>query len=74
MIMFPGFFSRTKKGGSYRMILNLKTFNELFEFKHCKLDSIQDALDLIIEGCYFGSINLIDASIASLFIKSTKNI
>ena len=27
-------FMRTKKDGSYRMILNLKTFNEFLKFKH----------------------------------------
>ena len=42
-------FTRTKKDGSYRMILNLKTFNEFLKFKHCKLESIEDALDLITD-------------------------
>ena len=54
-------FARTKKDGSYRMILNLKMFNEFLKFKHCKLESIEDALDLITEGCYFGSVDLKDA-------------
>ena len=31
------------------------------KFKHCKLDSIEDALDLITESCYFGSPDLKDA-------------
>ena len=61
MIMFPAIFTRTKKGGSYRMILNLKTFNEFFKFKHCKLESIEDSLDFITEDCYFGSADLKDA-------------
>ena len=56
-----GIFTRTKKDGNYRMILNLKTFNEFLKFKHCKLDSVEDALDLITEGCYFGSVDLKDA-------------
>ena len=43
------------------MILNLKTFNEFLKFKHCKLESIEDTLDLIIEGCYFCSIDLKDS-------------
>ena len=42
------------------MILNLKTFNEFLKFKHCKLESIEDALDFIMEGCYFGSVDLKD--------------
>ena len=54
-------FTRPKKDGNYRMILNLKTFNEFLKFKHCKLESIEDALDLIAEGCYFGSVDLKDA-------------
>ena len=54
-------FTRTKKDGNYRMIINLKTFNESLKFKHCTLESIKDALDLITEGCYFGSVDLKDA-------------
>ena len=30
-------FTTTKKDGNYRMILNLKTFNEFLKFKDCKL-------------------------------------
>ena len=45
-----------------RMILSLKTFNGFLKFKHCKLESVEDALDLITEGCYFGSVELKDAS------------
>ena len=54
-------FRRTKKDVSYRLILNLKTFNEFLKFKHCKLESILDELDLITERCYFGSVDLKDA-------------
>ena len=54
-------FTKTKKHGSYRMILNLKKCNEFLKFKHCKLEYIEDALDLITEGCYFGSVDLKDA-------------
>ena len=43
------------------MILNLKTFNQLLKLKHCKLESIEDALDLIMEGWYFVSVDLEDA-------------
>ena len=49
------------KKSNYRMILNPETFNEFFKFKHCKLESVEDALDLITGGCYFGSIDLKDA-------------
>ena len=47
-------FARTKKDGDYRIIL--KTFNEFLKFKHCKLESIEDALDLTPEGCHFRSV------------------
>ena len=58
-----GTFWRTKINGDYRMILSLKTFNGLLKFKHCKLESsIEDTLDLITEGCYFGSVELKDVS------------
>ena len=43
------------------MMLKLKTFNEFLKSKHCKLDSIKDATDLITEGCYFGFDDLKDA-------------
>ena len=59
-----GTFSRTKKNGDYRMILNLKKFNGFLKFKHCKLEPVEDALDLVTEGCYFGSVELQDASYA----------
>ena len=39
-------FTMTKNDGNYRMILNLKTLNEFLKFKQCKLESIEDALDL----------------------------
>ena len=54
-------FTRTKKDGYYRIILNLKMLDEFLKFKHCKLESNEDRLDLITEGCYFGSVNLKDA-------------
>ena len=63
--MFAALFrelKKKKKNGDYRMILNLKTFNEFLKLKHCKLESVEDALDLITEGCYFGSVELKDAS------------
>ena len=55
-------FSRTRKNGNYRMILSLKTFNGFLKFKHEKLESVKDALDLLTEGCYFGSVKLKDIS------------
>ena len=54
-------FTRTEKDGNYGMILNLKTFNEFLKFKQCKPESIKDALNLVTECCYFGSVDLKDA-------------
>ena len=36
--------------------------NGSLKFKHCKSESVKDALDTITEGCYFGSVKLKDAS------------
>ena len=44
-----------------QLIINLKTFNEFLKFKQCKPESIEDALNLVKEGCYFGSVDLKDA-------------
>ena len=44
------------------MILHLKTFNGFLKFKHRQLESVKDALNLITESCYFGSVELKDAS------------
>ena len=44
------------------MILNQKTFNGFLNFKHCKLESVENALYLITDGCYFGSVELKDQS------------
>ena len=54
-----GIFTRTEEDGNYRMIQNLKSF--ILKFKHCKLQSIKDTLDLVTEGWYFGSVDLKDA-------------
>ena len=54
-------FTRKKRDDTYRMILNLKKFNDFLLVPHCKLESIEDALNLITEGCYFASVDLKDA-------------
>ena len=53
-------FTRKKRNDTYRMILNLKKFNDFLLVPHCKLESIEDALNLIT-GCYFASVDLKDA-------------
>ena len=42
------------------MILNPKRFNEFLKFKHCKLELIVDAFNVVTVGCYFGSVYLKD--------------
>ena len=54
-------FTRKKRDDTYRMILNLKKFNDFLLVPHCKLESIEDALNLITECCYFASVDLKDA-------------
>jgi hypothetical protein len=54
-------FVRPKKNGSYRMILNLKELNESIEYKQFKMETLQSALNLISENCYFASVDLRDA-------------
>ena len=54
-------FGRRKKDGSTRVILNLKEFNKQFDKIHFKMESLTDAINLMTEGCFFGSIDLKDA-------------
>ena len=49
------------KDGSYRMILNLKRFNQHVEYQHFKMDSVWTAIRLITPNCYMASIDLKDA-------------
>ena len=60
---------------TYRTILNLKKLNNFLLVPHCKLESTEDALNLITEGCYFASVDLIDVcTIAFPYTKIFKNI
>ena len=54
-------FVTKKKDGSYRMILNLKCFNQHVEYQHFKMDSVWTAIRLITPNCYMASIDLKDA-------------
>lgn len=56
-----GIFTGPKKNGDHRIILTLKKFNDFLKLKHCKLESIYDALDLVTENCHFGSGDLKEA-------------
>lgn len=54
-------FLRAKPDGSYRTILNLKTFNEFVEYHHFKMDTLESAIRIIKPDCYMASIDLKDA-------------
>ena len=54
-------FTRFKKDGSQRVILNLKSLNEFIENYHFKMDSVKTAINLMSNNCFFGSIDLKDA-------------
>jgi hypothetical protein len=54
-------FLRLKKDGSYRMILNLKFFNEFVKHRHFKMDTLDAAVKMMKPNCYMASIDLTDA-------------
>ena len=56
-----GVFSRSKKDGSKRMILSFKRLNEFVDYKHFKMEPLQNVLELIKPGVYMASIDLKDA-------------
>ena len=46
-------FARAKKDRNHSTVLNLKKFNKLLKFKHCKLQSINDVFNLGMKHFYF---------------------
>ena len=54
-------FVRDKKDGTFRVILNLREFNKQLNKIHFKMESLQNAIDLMTEGCFFASLDLKDA-------------
>lgn len=51
-------FLRPKKDGSFRMILNLKSLNQVIEYHHFKMDTLRNAIMLMTRNCWFGSVDL----------------
>lgn len=51
-------FTKQKKDGEYRMILNLKELNTSVEYHHFKMDTFEIALNLVKPNCYMASIDL----------------
>ena len=54
-------FLRPKKDGRFRIILNLKPFNQFVDTEHFKMDSIITCINLMKKNCYMASIDLRDA-------------
>lgn len=53
-------FTRPKKNGSYRVILNWKEFNKNI-VNHFKMDTFESALELVTQDCYFASVDFNNA-------------
>ena len=56
-----GIFTGDKKEGNKRIILNLKKFNKFVNYKHFKMESINNVINLIKPNVYMASIDLKDA-------------
>ena len=54
-------FTRPKKNGKYRMILDLSNLNIYLKYNHFKMDTLETALTLISRNCFMSSIDLRDA-------------
>ena len=54
-------FLRPKNDGSFRMILNLKQFNEWVEYHHFKMDTLDTVTRMMKPGCFMASVDLKDA-------------
>ena len=54
-------FTRNKKNGAKRMILNLKQFNTHITYRHFKMKSINQVIDIVRPNVYMISIDLKDA-------------
>jgi ribonuclease HI len=64
------FLRKKKDGKKYRMILNLKPLNEYVEYKHFKMDSLENAKYLVKPECFMASIDLSDAYFCVPMLKS----
>ena len=58
---FSNLFTRQKKDGSYRTILNLKYLNEEWYTQHFKMESIRHAIYVINPGMFLASLDIKDA-------------
>ena len=44
-------FLRPKHDGGFRLILNLKHFNQFVDYSHFKMESFNQLLDLMVQDC-----------------------
>ena len=54
-------FTREKRDGSCKTILNLKQLNKRIEYEHFKMESLQSILNIIRPNCWMASVDLKDA-------------
>lgn len=58
---FSNVFTRPKKDGGHRMILDLSDLNEFVKYAHFKMETFDMVTTLLTKGCYMLSIDLQDA-------------
>ena len=54
-------FTRPKKNGTHRVILNLEKLNKSVVYHHFKMDTVNTCISLLKEGSFLTSIDLRDA-------------
>ena len=54
-------FPHPNNDGTYRLILNLREFNEIVEYRHFKMDSLLSVIRLMEPNCFMASIDIKDA-------------
>ena len=58
---FSNLFTTSKKDGTYRTILNLKSLNKECDKAHFKMESLKHALHMVRQGSFLASIDIKDA-------------
>ena len=66
-------FTRTKKDGSHRMILNLKKLNKFVDSPHFKMESIRSVISMVHKGVWMASVDLKDAFLLCQLMYMTKS-
>ena len=68
--------TKEKKNGTFDTILNLKYLNEFVEYKHFKMESLEDVFKIIKKDPWMASVDLKDAFspfLCTFFIKNILN-